>query len=49
MSTDKEELEKMLDSFIANNDEQAETHFHTAFREKMKAHVHGSDDEETDD
>ena len=51
MSGKNEELESMLDSFISNNDEQAQTHFHTAFREKMKAHIHGSDDEteETDD
>lgn len=43
---DKEELQKMLDSLVDDNSEQAQTHFHSFLADRMKE-VLGKDKEPT--
>jgi len=40
----KEELQKMLDALVDNNDEQAQTTFHSYLADKMKDILHPGGD-----
>ncbi len=46
--SDKEQLDKMLDSIIGDKTEQAEIHFHDYLQDKMQEVIHG-EVEDSDD